>query len=302
MRICLAGAVESSIAAFNAMIESGSPPCLVVTLPTESAIRHSDFVDLTAPALELSIPVHHTTNINGPETLNAVSACQCDLTLVIGWSQICRKPFRDIARAGTLGFHPSRLPRLRGRGVIPWTILRNEASSGSTLFWLDEGVDSGDILLQRPFSLDPEETARSLYDKHVRNIREMIPEAIALVGQGKPPRVPQDESQASYCARRRPEDGLIDWRMSAASILRLVRAVGDPYPGAFTYYAGEKIGIDEASAFPHSSRYVGLPGQVQASQGEGFIVMCGDDECIEVRRWQASSHHRPPVHGKFENG
>jgi methionyl-tRNA formyltransferase len=300
MRICLVGAVESSEVAFNALVQSGCPPTLVVSLPTEAARRHSDFVDLTTAALERGIPVHDTTNINAPEALNTISASQPDLTLVIGWSQICRKAFRDIARIGTLGFHPSPLPRMRGRGVIPWTILRNEATSGSTLFWLDEGVDSGDMLLQRHFSLDLEETARSLYDKHVKNLREMVPEAIALVGERNPPRTAQNEDDASYCARRRPEDGLIDWRWSAASILRLIRAVGDPYPGSFTHYAGEKFRIDEAIAFPHSGRYVGLPGQVQALHGEGFIVMCGDNECIEVKKWQTGPGKRPRVHEKLE--
>lgn len=299
MRICLVGTVEGSQVAFDAMVGADCPPSLLVTLPKEAALRHSDFIDLTTPAHKLGIKVHHASDINAPETLAAIEASEPDLTLVIGWSQICRKPFRDIARMGSVGFHPSALPRLRGRGVIPWTILRDEATTGSTMFLLDEGVDSGDILLQRLFPLDVEETARSLYDKHTRNIGEMVPEAISLVRAGNPPRRKQNEDDASYCARRRPEDGLIDWGKSAASVLRLIRAVGDPYPGAFTHHGGETVRIDEAIHFPRSGRYIGLPGQVQASTAEGFIVMCGDGECVDVKRWHSASHKPPAVHGKL---
>lgn len=300
MRIVFVGTVEGSRIAFDSLIEAGHTPVLVVTLPQDAAERHSDFVDLTAPARALGIDVHNTTNINAQTTIDAIAAADPDLTLVLGWSQICRQPFRDIARTGTIGFHPAALPRLRGRGVIPWTILRDEATTGSTLFWLDDGVDSGDILLQRLFSLDPGETARSLYDKHTRNMREMVPEAVSLLRQGTPPRLAQDESRASYCAKRTPEDGLIDWHQPAQSILRLVRAVGAPYPGAFTLQDGEKIRIDEAVPEPHPGRYIGMAGQVQAHVDDGFVVMCGDDQCIEVRKWHSASGKRPRIHSKLK--
>ena len=302
MRIVLVGTVEGSGIAFDSLLEAGYPPSLIVTLPPEAASRHSDFADLTTPARRLGIGVHHTTNINAAETIDALAATDPDLMLVLGWSQICRQPFREIAGLGTVGFHPAALPRLRGRGVIPWTILRNEATAGSTLFWLDDGVDSGDILLQRIFAVDAQETARSLYDKHTRNMREMVPEAVGLVAAGKAPRLAQDESQASYCAKRTPADGLIDWQQPAAAILRLVRAVGDPYPGAFTLQDGEKIGVDAAVAFAEPGRFIGLVGQVQAHTERGFAVLCGDEGCIEVTKWHSASGRRPRVHSKLQCG
>lgn len=300
MRIVLVGAVEGSAVAFNSLVEAGHPPSLLVTLPPQASNRHSDFVDLTSPARKLGIDVHQTININAEETIDAIRACEPDLTLVLGWSQICRQAFRDIASIGTLGFHPAALPRLRGRSVIPWTILRGEAFTGSTLFWLDDGVDSGDILLQRLFPLEPCETARSLYDKHTGNLNEMVPEAISLIRKGSPPRRPQEESLASYCAKRTPEDGLIDWHQRSVSILRLIRAVGDPYPGAFSRQEMETIRVDEAIAVPQPGRFIGIVGQVQAHTERGFIVQCADGECIEVVRWQNSSGRRPRLHSKFD--
>jgi methionyl-tRNA formyltransferase len=162
MRIVLVGTVEGSRIAFDALVAAGTPPVLVVTLPPHASDRHSDFADLSSCAENAGIAVFHTTNINAPETLEAMAAIDPDLTLVLGWSQICKAPFRSIARKGSIGFHPAALPKLRGRGVIPWTILVGETMSGSTLFWLDEGTDSGPILLQRLFPVAPDETARSL--------------------------------------------------------------------------------------------------------------------------------------------
>ena len=299
MRIVFVGAVEGSKVAFDAMVGAGAPPSLVVTLPPESADRHSDFVDLTAPARVAGSAVFHTTDINAPATLDAIKAQEPDLCLVIGWSQICREPFRAIARLGNVGFHPAPLPRLRGRAVIPWTILTNQQTTGSTLFWLDEGVDSGAILLQRTFDVTEDETAESLYLKHTGVLKTMLLEALALVQSGTPPRISQDHAQATYCAKRTPDDGLIDWRDDAATVLRLIRAVGYPYPGAFAYCEGERLVIDEAVPFPDSHQYIGLTGQVQCYTDGGFAVRCGDGACIDVHAWRWRSGERPKLHGKL---
>ncbi|MBB4278591.1 methionyl-tRNA formyltransferase [Rhizobium mongolense] len=300
MRIVLVGAVEGSRVALAALVSSERPPALVITLPPTAADRHSDFADLSSMGRESGISFFHTTNVNSAETLAKIASIGPDVILVVGWSQICGRPLRELASIGTIGFHPAALPRLRGRGVIPWTILRAEQTTGSTLFWLDDGVDSGPILLQRVFDVADNETARSLYEKHLLNIREMVPQAVRMVESGNAPRNPQDDEKASYCARRRPEDGLIDWRLPAADILRFIRAVGDPYPGAFTHSGSERIYIDAADLFPNPDRYIGLPGQIQTVSATGFLVMCGDGNCVDVSAWRPEtsrlrmhSHLRP---------
>jgi methionyl-tRNA formyltransferase len=166
---------------------------------------------------------------------------------------------------------------------------------------LDDGIDSGDVLLQRHFSVSPDETARTLYDKHVSNIAQMVPEAVRLVRSGTPPRLPQDHAKATYCAKRTREDGLIDWQQPAATILRLIRAAGDPYPGAFTYFDDQAVTIVDAISGPQPSRYIGLAGQVQAIEDGHFVVRCGDSNCIVVTRWQGTSSSSPRLHGKFRN-
>ena len=299
MRFALVGAVEGSRIALDALLSKGMLPSLVVTLPPDAADRHSDFADLTTPARAVGITVCHTTNVNAEDTLAAVRASAPDLILVLGWSQICRQSFRAIPRLGVIGFHPSALPRLRGRGVIPWTILLDEKTTGSSLFWIDEGTDSGPIILQRLFPVAPDETARSLYGKHVRNLAEMVPEAVELAAAGKAPRIEQDHSLASYCAKRIAEDGLIDWQRPAAEVLRLIRAVGEPYPGAFSRQNGNVVHIDQARSFAESSRYIGLPAQIQTHTPDGFTVMCGDGQCIEVIAWRTAVERCPSIHSRL---
>jgi methionyl-tRNA formyltransferase len=300
MKTVFVGAVEGSAIALDALIDAGMAPGLVVTLPLELASRHSDFVDLEPQAQAGGSDLLRVADINSSTALDALEAFEPDLVLVIGWSQICKEKFRSIARLGNVGFHPAALPRLRGRAVIPWTILLGERTTGASLFWLDGGVDSGPILLQEPIAVADDETARSLYSKQTGALAKLLPRAIELIQAGDPPRIPQDESRAVYCAKRTAEDGQIDWHEPADDVVRLIRAVGDPYPGAFTAASGRRLFIDEASVFPDSHRYLGLVGQVQGHTSDGFIVRCGDGRCIHVTTWRMDGgRERPRVHAKL---
>lgn len=299
MRIAFVGAVEGSKIALEALVSAGRAPGMLLTLPGAKADRHSDHSDLSPLAKSARMEIVETTNVNDERTLARLRAFRPDLVLVIGWSQICKAEFRSAASRGCLGFHPAALPMLRGRGVIPWTILSDQKTTGSTLFWLDEGVDSGPVLLQRRFDVARDETARTLYDKHTRNLSEMIVEAVERLESGATRGADQDECDASYCARRRPEDGLIDWGKAASEIECLIRAVGDPYPGAFTYARDRKIVLAGAKVQPNNGRYMGLTGQVQIHTSSGFLVLCGDGNCLEVTDWQGE---RPALHSKLTDG
>ncbi len=300
MRTAFVGAVEGSAIALDALNRARMAPGLVITLSPEVAARHSDYVELTPLAKGGGSELLYVTDINGPATIEALRKFGTELSLVIGWSQICREPFRSVASIGNIGFHPAPLPRLRGRAVIPWTILLGEKSTAASLFWLDSGVDSGPILLQEPIEVAEDETARTLYIKQTDALARMLPRAVSLVQSGNPPRLEQNHDLASYCAKRTPEDGLINWRDTAQDVLRLVRAVGDPYPGAFTSSGGQKLVIDKAMSFADSHRYIGLPGQVQCHTSDGFVVRCGDGDCIHITAWrQDSATGKPRVHSRL---
>jgi methionyl-tRNA formyltransferase len=274
MRHAFVGAVWSSIVALDALQAAGLPPDLVIALPERSRARHSDWRDVGATARGHGLPVYETASINAPETLDRLEQVDPDVIWVMGWSQICRQVFLELPSVGCVGFHPSPLPRNRGRGVIPWTILQRAETTASTLFWLDSGVDSGDILMQEVFPVSPDENAGSLYEKHLSHLAAMVPRAASALSRGQVPRQPQDHSEATWCARRTDQDGRIDWSRSAEEIRTLVRAVSHPYPCAHARWRNEEVRF--ASAEPVApGRYWGRPGQIQWIGDGSVIVSCG---------------------------
>ncbi|MCZ0960625.1 methionyl-tRNA formyltransferase [Paracoccus benzoatiresistens] len=299
MRTVFVGAVEGSARALDGLCAAGHAPVLVMTLPLDRAANHSDFADLRPIAARHGIPVHETARSNAPDTLAALRAAAPDLALVIGWSQLCGAEFRAIPALGCIGFHPSALPRMRGRGVIPWQILCGETQGGATLLWLDEGTDSGDIAAQALFPIDAgRDTARSLYD---RAVGAMVPLVIDLMGRlerGERPRTVQDHDLATLCAKREPQDGMIDWTAPAAQIERLIRAVSPPYPAAFTFDDTGRRCIRAARLSAREGYHIGLPGQVQAV-GHAVTVLCGDGRCLDLLDYDGPM---PKIHARFRSG
>ena len=286
MKILFIGAVEGSKIAFDALVGAGIRPTHVLTLPPELAKRHSDFVDIGGAARRIGCEILYSSDINDALTLEKIETIRPDLCLVIGWSQICHQRFRGIARLGNIGFHPAALPKMRGRAVIPWTILLNLPTTAASLFWLDEGVDSGDILAQTKITIAADETAQSLYKKQTDALAAMLPAAVRSVLLGTANRSPQDHSKASYCAKRTPADGCINWADPAAKIERFIRAVGAPYPGAFTATPHGQLWINTARLPANPVDYIGIPGQIQAIGQSSFTVLCGDYKPIEVLDWR----------------
>ncbi|GLV26324.1 methionyl-tRNA formyltransferase [Sphingobium sp. Cam5-1] len=297
MKAIVVGAVESTRVAVTALGQSRQwDLAAVFTLPPDLAHRHSDFVDLSGEAEKAGARMVRTANINSDVALQAIRDLAPDYIFVIGWSQICGAEFRATARRGVVGYHPAPLPRLRGRAVIPWTILLDEPISASSFFLIDAGVDSGPLLGQRYFHLAPDETAATLYAKHMAALEAMLPGVLEDIAGGSPTLTIQDERCATYAARRRPEDALIDWSAPGSAIWRCVRACGHPYPGAWTSYAGEKIVIEEAALVPLRHHAAAMPGQIVERMAEGFVVRCGDDQGLHVLRWQTAREAPLPNH------
>jgi len=266
----------------EALVRHDVAPEVLCTLPRDKSERHSDFVDLQPLATQLGVRVLASASSNAPDVMSQLHQLELDHIFVIGWSQICKPDFLAAARSGAIGYHPARLPKNRGRGVIPWTILQGSTETGATIFWMDDGVDSGDIIVQESFEIDPDETARSLYNKHTITLNRMLDRAIPALIEGKADRVPQRHDLATWCAKRTPADGLIDWTDSAHSVWTLIRAVGKPYPGAFSYHQDRKLVIWDAE-FVGEAPFWGMPGQVQEVRDDGVLVQCGDRGHIRVQ-------------------
>lgn len=299
MRAAIIGAVESTQVALEAVGRApGWEAALVLTLHADLAARHSDFVDLAPVAARLGARLHTVRNVNDPDALEQLRAAAPDVILVIGWSQICGEGVSACAPGRIIGYHPAALPRLRGRAVIPWTLLNREPITAGSLFWIDEGVDTGAILDQHFFHLAPMETAESLYAKHMRALGVMLDRTLPALAAGQERRDPQDEALATWAARRTAEDGRIDWSARAQDIALLVRAVGRPYPGAFTAVGQDRLVIWSASVVD-GTRHHATTGQVVTRDGGGFAVMCGDGNLLDVTEWSSGTGRLPAAHQRL---
>jgi methionyl-tRNA formyltransferase len=266
------------------MASCGVPPVGIITLPPSRAARHSDYVDVRADGEALGAEILEAAgdDVTVREKMRQWSP---EYLFVIGWSRIVPEAVFDLALRGAVGYHPAALPVNRGRAVIPWTILQRRTSTAGTLFWLDGGIDTGDLLAQEHFAVDPFETATTLYVKHMRALHKMLAEVLPLLAHGDRPRTPQQHELATYCGQRRDEDGYIDWRADAEDIGTLIRASTRPYPGAFTFSDGAKLRVWSADPLPRD-RYTGIPGQVIDVSAEGAVVTCSIGTALLVTEVQ----------------
>jgi methionyl-tRNA formyltransferase len=218
-------------------------------------------------ALQLGIPVHQHKTLKTPEVTEQFVSLKADLAILAFVSQIIPPPVFNAPQFGSICYHPSLLPKYRGRTAINWALIRGETVTGLTIFWLDKGIDTGPILLQKEVRVDPNDTTGTLYFNKLFPLGiEAIGEAVDLIKAGNPPRIAQDESKATYDPPCGDEHAKIDWSKPANELYNLIRGC-DPQPGAHTIWQGKRVRIFDARL---------RPGNVSAAPGE--VVDIGADE------------------------
>lgn len=248
MKIVFFGASELGYKCCRQIIENRlAEVTCIFTIPQEFKISYSkkpvtnvNYADFFSLGKEFSIPVVSVTDKMNTYTAE-VKKYSPDLILVIGWYYIVPKSIREIPRLGCAGMHASLLPKYRGGAPLVWAMINGEEKSGITFFYLEEGVDNGDIISQKEFLIEENDYICDLIDKATASALEIIDESIPLLAQNKAPRIKQDESQATHVPQRKPEDGKIDWSWDARRIRNFIRAQSKPYPGAFTEINGKKV-------------------------------------------------------------
>ena len=196
------------------------------------------------------LPVHATRDVNDAQGRAFIERLAPELLVTAFFNQ------RVGAWARGVNLHPSLLPALRGTDPVFRALARGERRLGVTLHRLAPELDAGDIVAQRAWRIGPRDTARELFFRAVEETKILLREVWPAIRSGTAPRIPQDERSATYRGRRRPEDGRIDWNVASRRIDGLVRAVTDPFPGAFTFLGGRKLMIWEGR--PADGR--GTPG------------------------------------------
>lgn len=280
MRVALIGAVEFSFSMLEELLSKKVEVVGVITRKSKSA--HDDFVDLTPLCNADLISIHHTDNINSTVTISFLKSLECDVVFCCGWSGLLHSEILGVPRHGVIGYHPSALPKNRGRHPIIWALTLGLTETASTFFCMDEGADSGDIISQRVISIDPEDDARLLYDKLTSAGRVQIIEIINQLKLDKLKRKKQNHLEATYWRKRNYSDGQIDWRMSAQTIFDLVRALSSPYCGAHFKFRGRDITVKSCKVVFITEANCREPGFVlKVKSSSKFVVKCGVD-CLEV--------------------
>lgn len=237
MRIVLFGYGEMGCTGLEFLLSQKEDVAAVITHRDDPAEKRW-YRSLAEVATAVKVPL-----LYGEETnlLEAVARLKPDLILSFYYRHMIPMEVLTIAPRGALNLHGSKLPRLRGRAPINWALVECEEESGVTLHHMVKAADAGDIVAQRGWKIGARDTAKDLFFRAVDEAKILLREVWPAVRAGKAPRIPQDPAKATYRGRRRPDDGRIDWTEPTRRIDGLVRAVTDPFPGAFTSLAGRKL-------------------------------------------------------------
>ena len=289
MRIAFMGTAELAGPCLEAVAKvPGHEVVAVVTQPDRPKGR--DLKPAPPPvkvvAERLGLRVQQPLKIREPSAVVALGATRPDLIVVVAYGQILPKSVLEIPRLGCINVHTSLLPRWRGAAPIQCAILHGDRETGVTTMYMDEHMDTGDIILQRAQLIHADDTSAVLHDRLAQLGAVLLGETVMLIAEGKAPRAKQDETLATYAKKITKEDGHIKWTQSAIEIERQIRAF-NPWPSAYTHAGGLLLKIWKVEIV---EGVTGNPGEVQ----EGFVVATGQGG-LRILELQPANSKRMPV-------
>jgi methionyl-tRNA formyltransferase len=266
MRIICIGQAAFGEKVLQKLTEKGEEVVAVYT-PKDIAGKRNPLKEL---AIQIGIPVFQPRAMRAPEVYEEYTRLKPDLNVMAFVTSILPASILNYPRMGTIQYHPSLLPKHRGGSAINWAIINGETKTGITIFWPDGGIDTGPILLQKEVEISPDDTVGSLYFEKLFPLGiEALVESIEQIKKGIAPRIPQDESQATYEGLCTEKDAIIDWSAPIDRVYNLIRGT-NPQPGAITYFHGQTVKIFDAK--PIYDIVGGTPGQIVNSRADGFAV------------------------------
>jgi len=243
VRIILVGQAAFAEKTLEKLVAKGEKVVAVYCPPDPPNGR---FDPVKQKALELGIRVRQHASFKTPEVCDEFVGLNADLAILAFVTQIVPPRVFSVPKLGSICFHPSLLPKYRGASALNWALIRGESVTGLSIFWVDKGIDTGPILLQKEVPVDPNDTAGSLYFNKIFPLGiEAIGEAVDLINTGNPPRIVQDESKANYDPICKDKHAQIDWSKPAQEVYNLIRGC-DPQPGAHTIYKDKLVRFFDA--------------------------------------------------------
>ena len=269
MKVVFMGTPDLAAEVLDTMMKSGCEVTLAVTQPDRPKGRGRGVIQTPVHvcADKWGIPVFAPVKVKNPEAVQRLREEAPDLIVVAAFGQILSKEILELPRLGCVNVHASLLPKYRGAAPIQWAVIDGEEKSGVTIMQMDEGLDTGDILMQEEIILDPRETGESLYNKMAALGGRLLVKALPLIEQGALTPIRQNDEDSTYASMLKKEMGNIDWTLPAEKIERLVRGLNS-WPGAYTFMKGKMLKIWASSVCEVRSESGALtPGKVPAPSG-----------------------------------
>jgi methionyl-tRNA formyltransferase len=280
-RILFFGYSEVGYECLSLLLQRGDN---VVALITHEDNPHEKiwFKTPAAAAREKGVPVFTPESVNTPEWRERIAALRPDLILSVYYRHMIGTKILDLPRLGAFNMHGSLLPKYRGRAPINWAVLHGEPRIGMTLHRMVKAADAGAVIDQDGVEIGPRDTAEQAFRKVLPCAKRVLARQIDALLTGTARETPQDEAQATYFTGRKPEDGRIDWTQSSRQIFNLIRAVTDPYPGAFTDVGDARLMVWWAEpGSPAAAGKRGAPGEVLSVTP---LVVASGDGALELTR------------------
>lgn len=275
MKVIFMGTPDFSVGVLEALVGAGHEVVLAVTQPDKPKGRGGkmQYPPVKEKALEYQIPVFQPKKVRNPECIKELRKYEADVMVVVAFGQILPKEILEMTPYGCINVHASLLPKYRGAAPIQWAVINGEKVSGVTTMQMDEGIDTGDMLLKTEVVLDEKETGGSLHDKLSAAGAELCVRTLKAVKEGTVTPEAQGESTTEYARMLEKSLGSIDWKQSAESIERLIRGL-NPWPSAYTEWDGKVMKLWEAEV-EKDQETVASPGTVTAVEKDGFRVQTG---------------------------
>lgn len=223
------------------LLEKDLAPKVIFSIPQEfnisysnEKVKNTNYADLKKIALKYDILYYEIDSVDGKKTKDyepIIKELNLDLILVLGWYYMLPKSTRELSKYGAWGIHASLLPKYAGGAPLNWAIINGEKETGVTLFRMDDGVDDGDIIAQKSFSIEYEDTIKEVYDKATISSKEILLDVFKDIENIK--FIPQNKSKIEIYPQRNHSDGEIDLTKTSEDIYNFIRAQSSPYPGAF---------------------------------------------------------------------
>ena len=290
--------------ALKALHQSEHDIVLVVTQPDRRKGRGRKLAapPVKAAALELGYDVFQPESVKTEAFKATLAALNPDLLVVIAFGQVIPKTVLEIPERGAINLHASLLPKYRGPAPIQWAIINREKATGVTTMFMDEGLDTGDLLLTRKVDIHDRETSGTLHDRLAQVGAGLVLDTLDKLAEGLLSPVPQDDEQSSYAPLLKKQDGRIDWSLPAREIESYIRGV-NPWPGAYTYcderrlkiYSAQYLGV-ETGAEP-GTVLVGFPCELRVATGKGILVLeeiqGASGKCLLTKDFLCGCHIAP---------